>query len=204
MKIAIIGHGNVGGALAKKWKEAGHDVVVGARNPESDKLVKLKESLPDITIQTITEASKEAEVLLVATPPQIVLDLIKTIGDVSDKVIIDATNAIAKKPAPYPTAYHAFADLTDASVVKCFNTTGFENMENPNYGDIVLDMFSAGDNDHAKEVATQLAQDCGFEQCYDFGGSEKVELLEKFALSWINLAIMQGYGRGIGMKVLKR
>jgi hypothetical protein len=36
------------------------------------------------------------------------------------------------------------------------------------------------------------------------GGSEQVELLEKFALSWINLAIMQGHGRGIGFKVVRR
>ncbi len=40
-KIAIIGSGNVGGALAKKWLKAGHTVLVGARFPLSEKNVKL-------------------------------------------------------------------------------------------------------------------------------------------------------------------
>ncbi|MEL6987755.1 MAG: hypothetical protein AAGK97_07965 [Bacteroidota bacterium] len=65
-----------------------------------------------------------------------------------------------------------------------------------------LDMFMAGDNRIAKETAKMLAIDAGFENCYDFGGSDKVALLEKFALSWINLAIFQGMGRNIGFKIL--
>ncbi len=35
-------------------------------------------------------------------------------------------------------------------------------------------------------------------------GDDKVELLEKFALSWINLAIMQGHGRDITFKMIRR
>jgi hypothetical protein len=32
MKIAIIGGGNIGGTLGKKWAKAGHQVVFGVRN----------------------------------------------------------------------------------------------------------------------------------------------------------------------------
>jgi len=53
-------------------------------------------------------------------------------------------------------------------------------------------------------LALQLALDAGFGNCYDFGKADKVELLEKFALSWINLAIMQGYGRDIAFKLLRK
>lgn len=49
-----------------------------------------------------------------------------------------------------------------------------------------------------------LAKDAGFAECYDFGGRDKVELLEQFALAWINLAIFQGKGRNIGFKLLHR
>ena len=62
----------------------------------------------------------------------------------------------------------------------------------------------AGDSVKAKEVACQLALDCGFADCIDFGKADKVVLLEQFALSWINLAIMQGQGRGMAFKVLRR
>lgn len=33
MKLAIVGTGNVGSALARAFSRAGHDVVIGARDP---------------------------------------------------------------------------------------------------------------------------------------------------------------------------
>ncbi|MGH3405271.1 MAG: NAD(P)-binding domain-containing protein, partial [Streptosporangiaceae bacterium] len=32
MRIAVIGTGNVGGALGQRWRGAGHDVVYGGRS----------------------------------------------------------------------------------------------------------------------------------------------------------------------------
>jgi predicted dinucleotide-binding enzyme len=125
-------------------------------------------------------------------------------GDVSGKILIDATNAVRQKPAPYDTVYHALLDKTPAKVVKCFNSTGFENMQNPVYQGEKLDMFMAGDNETAKQMAQQLALDAGFGTCWDFGKGDKVSLLEQFALSWINLAIMQGHGRDIAFRVVRR
>ena len=65
-------------------------------------------------------------------------------------------------------------------------------------------MFMAGDSANAKVVAARLALDIGFASCMDFGKADKVELLEKFALAWINLAIMQGHGRNIAFKLVRR
>lgn len=204
MKIAIIGHGNVGGALAGQWLRAGHEVVIGARNPASEKLQDLLAKHPQLETRSIAQAAKDVEVLLVATPPNIALGLSEQLKNLSGKILIDATNAIRHKPNPFPTAFHAFASLTEAAVVKCFNTTGFENMANPNYKGQNLDLFMAGDSESAKSVARQLALDAGFAECYDFGKADRVELLEQFALAWINLAIFQGHGRKIGFKLLKR
>lgn len=203
MKIAIIGHGNVGGALAQNWASAGHEILVGVRKVQDVKAQALADH-QNISVHSILEAVTEVETILVATPPQAAVSLAESWGETSGKVIIDATNAFRTKPDPYPTAYHAFEALTPAKVVKCFNTTGFENMQNPKYGDVALDMYMAGDDSDAKAVARQLAQDAGFEECYDFGKADKVGLLEQFALSWINLAIMQGMGRDIGLKLVRR
>lgn len=93
---------------------------------------------------------------------------------------------------------------SDAEIVKCFNSTGFENMLNPVYHGEGIDMFMAGDSEKAKSVAKKLALDCGFGPCINFGKSDKVELLEKFALSWINLAIIQGHGRNLAFKIVNR
>jgi 8-hydroxy-5-deazaflavin:NADPH oxidoreductase len=143
--------------------------------------------------------------LILTTPAEAVLSLLPQLGVPDDRTLIDATNAIRQKPEPYPTAYHAIkAETGWKHLVKCFNTTGFENMLDPHYDGHKLDLFFAGDDPQAKQIARDLAADIGFGDCYDFGGSDKVELLEKWALCWINLAIFQGYGRNIGIKVMKR
>ena len=77
-------------------------------------------------------------------------------------------------------------------------------MKNPVYDGQGIDLFMAGDSAKAKAIAEQLAQDAGFANCYNFGGDDKAGLLEQFALSWINLAIMQGHGRNIAFKLIKR
>jgi predicted dinucleotide-binding enzyme len=204
MNIAIIGSGNVGGAMAQQWIKAGHNVLIGAQFPLSEKNISLATKIGEDRFAVVENAVRQCEVILIATPPEAILDILGKLGNVSGKVIIDATNVIMKSPEPYKTVYHALAEKTNAEIVKCFNTTGFENMLNPVYNNQGIDMFMAGDSGKAKDIAKQLALDCGFGSCIDFGKSDKVELLEKFALSWINLALIQGLGRDLAFKVIYR
>ncbi len=204
MNIAIIGAGNVGGALAAQWHKAGHQVIIGTRDSQSSKVQKVLEVAPGMAGTSIEEAVRQSDVVLISTPPTAIFDIITQMSDVTGKVIIDATNAVRQKPEPYATVYHALIDKTNAEVVKCFNSTGFENMQSPVYQDDGIDMFMAGDSVKAKDFAAQLAKDAGFSACWNFGGADKVALLEQFALSWINLAIMQGHGRDLAFKVIKR
>lgn|GEM_PF-3400556 len=126
-------------------------------------------------------------------------------GDLNGKTVIDTTNSIRARPEPHATGYHAIKAITGTtSVVKCFNSTGFENMRNPIYKGEGIDMFMAGNDAAAKQVATLLSADLGFGHCYDFGGDDRMELLEKLALSWINLAIKQGHGRDLAFRIVKR
>jgi predicted dinucleotide-binding enzyme len=205
MNIAIIGTGNVGGALTKAWSGAGHTIYLGVRDSQNFKGKELL-NLPNVTVHEIGEAVKLSDVILIATPPQATAGIVKAMGDVRGKIIIDAVNSVRAKPEGYNNTFEALTDLAKgAEIVKCFNSTGYENMTNPVYPhDIHIDMFMAGDSRSAKETARQLAKDAGFGECYDFGGGDKAALLEQFALAWINLAIMQGQGRGIAFKILKR
>ncbi len=203
MEIAIIGTGNVGGALATQWAGKGHNINLGVKDTRHFKGIDLLK-LGNVHAYPLAEAVEKSEVILIATPPVAIFDIIEDMGDVSGKVIIDATNSVMKSPEPYKTVYQCLSDRTKAEVVKCFNTTGFENMLNPVYEGRGIDMFMAGDSEKAKSVASRLAMDCGFGACIDFGKSDKVELLEKFALAWINLAIMQGQGRNIAFKLVRR
>ena len=206
MIIAVIGSGNVGGSLARKWIQAGHTVLIGARFPLSEKNIKLATQIGEDRFTSIEYAVKQAEVILLATPAMAAVEVAKSLGDTAGKVIIDSMNIVmGRGPLGYTNTTQAILDHTQTKdVVKCFNTTGFNNMLDPGYGNEQLDLFVAGDSEKGKQIAIQLAKDAGFAECYAVGGNDKFELMEQFAFFWINLAMFQGQGRDIGFKLLKR
>lgn len=205
MKIAVIGSGNVGGALAKKWAQAGHQIYLGVRNLEAFKGKELLEN-PSITAHSIVEAVSSAEVIFLATPAPMAVEVAQSLGNTDGKVIIDSMNIVmGRGPQGFTNTCDAIlANTSSRDVVKCFNTTGFNNMENPVYEGISIDAFVAGDSSLGKKIASQLAIDAGFAAYYDVGGNDRFTLMEQFAFFWINLAMMQGQGRNIGFKLLKR
>lgn len=205
MKIAIIGTGNVGGALATKWSHIGHEILLGVRDTDSFKGKALLGN-PNTKVLNVVEAVKNSEVILLSTPAVVAVDVVKSLGDTSGKIIIDAMNIVmGRGPQGYTNTSAAILDNTQTTdVVKCFNTTGFNNMINAHYGNAALDLFVAGDSARGKQVAGQLAKDAGFSECYDIGANDKFELMEQFAWFWINLAMFQGQGREIGFKLMKR
>ncbi|MCB9080623.1 MAG: NAD(P)-binding domain-containing protein [Lewinellaceae bacterium] len=205
MKIAIIGTGNVGGALATQWARAGHTIFLGTRDPLHFKGQDLLKN-SNTSANTITDAVAQSEVILLATPAPLAGEVAQSLGDTAGKIIIDAMNIVmGRGPQGFAnTADAILANTQSQDVVKCFNTTGFNNMLNPQYGDQQADMFMAGDSARGKAVARQLALDCGFAACYDMGGNDRFTLMEQWAFAWINLAMFQGQGREIAFKVLHR
>lgn len=205
MKIAIIGTGNVGGALATRWATQGHEIILGVRDVSNFKGKDLLNN-PNTSVSTITDAVSKSDVVLLATPAMMAIDVTQSLGNTTGKVIIDTMNIVmGRGPAGYSNTSEAIlANTQTKDVVKCFNTTGFNNMVNPNYNNVAIDAFVAGDSDKGKQIAIQLAKDAGFAECYYIGGNDKFELMEKFAFFWINLAMFQGQGREIAFKLLKR
>ena len=205
MKIAIIGTGNVGGALATKWAQARHEINLGVQDSDNFKGKQLLAN-SNTTAYSISEAVTVSEVILIATPATATIEVTKSLGDTTGKVIIDAMNIVmGSGPQGYTcTSQAILAHTQTEEVVKCFNTTGFNNMVNPKYDELFIDAFMAGDSIKGKEIAVQLAKEAGFAECYDVGGNDKFELMEQFAWFWINLAMFQGQGREIGFKLLKR
>jgi predicted dinucleotide-binding enzyme len=205
MEIAIIGTGNVGGALATKWALAGHSIHLGVKDINNFKGKELLKN-PNTSVHAIEEAVNLSEIILIAVPAPAAADVAKSLGDTSGKIIIDSMNIImGRGPAGFSNTSDAILANTDTrDVVKCFNTTGFNNMMNPKYGDTLIDLFVAGDSEKGKEIAMKLSIDAGFGNCYHVGGNDKFPLMEQFAWFWINLAMFQGQGREIGFKLLKR
>ena len=205
MKIAIIGTGNVGGALAAKWADKGHRIYLGVRNTAAFKGMNLLEK-PGVSAHPIADAVAQAEVVVLAVPAMATIETCAALGNTDGKIIIDTMNVVmGRGPQGFSNTSEAILAHTDSPhVVKCFNTTGFNNMLDPVYGQQALDAFMAGDSAKAKDAARTLALDAGFENCYDIGGNDRFSLMEQFAFFWINLAMFQGQGRDIGFKLLRR
>lgn len=204
MKIAIIGAGNVGSALGQGFLRAGHSVTYGVRDPAQFKGKEAAEAA-GIPALPIADAVAPADVVVLSTPGHMAVEVAHSLGDVKGKIIIDTMNAIGKRPEGFSnTTAAVLAHCNTTDVVKCFNTTGAENMRNPVYEGQPIDMFMAGPSRLAKDVAANLAREIGFGETYDFGGEDRLDLIEQMALCWINLAMFQGHGRHLAFKVLKR
>ena len=178
MKIAIIGTGNVGGALATKWAKKGHEIYLGVRDVNNFKGKELLAN-PNNQVLTIENAVATSEIILISTPATSAIDVAKSLGNTSGKIIIDTMNIVmGRGPEGYKNTTAAILDNTETNDV--------------------------GDSVKGKEIAIKLAKDAGFAECYNIGGNDKFELMEQFAWFWINLAMFQGQGRDIAFKLLKR
>jgi 8-hydroxy-5-deazaflavin:NADPH oxidoreductase len=209
MKIAVIGTGHVGGALGTGWARAGHEVTFGARDASSKDAEQLiSQSAGKAKIASVADAIARAEVVALAIPWAAVPDALGTIAPaLSGKILIDCTNPTAGFPGLDHSGGSGGEQVArlapNAKVVKAFNTTGFENMQNPKYAEGAVTMFYAGDDADAKKVVHSLAKDLGFDPV-DAGGLPKTQALEMIASFWGNLAYGQKLGRGIAFRLIRR
>jgi 8-hydroxy-5-deazaflavin:NADPH oxidoreductase len=209
MRIAVMGTGHVGGALGIGWARAGHEVIFGTRDPKgADSQELLSRAAGKARLASIGDSVVAAEITALALPWGAVAETLQVIGpSLSGRVLIDCTNPTRGWPAvdhSHGSGGEQVARLAPgAKVVKSFNTTGFENMENPKYGDGAVTMFYAGEDIEPKKVVHSLVKDLGFDPV-DAGGIQQAHALEILASFWGTLAYAQKLGRGIGFRLMRR
>jgi predicted dinucleotide-binding enzyme len=198
MRIAIIGAGNVGGALGKGWARAGHKILYGVPDPDDPKHVAAARGA-GAEIGPVGKAAAGADVVVLAVQWSVLADAVAACGDLSGRVVIDVTNPIRYTDHGMElgigfdiSAGEQVAGLAPgARVVKTLNQAGF---------DVLLDatgypappvQFVAADDEEGKQLASRLVRDLGFEPV-DGGGLKTARLLEPMAMLWID----QVYGRG--------
>jgi len=213
MKLAIIGAGSVGGTLGTAWaQKAGHEIFFGVRNPQSEKVQALVRSLGGkARAGTAAEAAASADVIVLATPWNGAEAAIRSLGDVSGKIILDATNPLAMGPDGLGLEIGHDTSAGEkvqgwakgASVFKTLNTTGYGNMADPVVRGVKSVMFVAGDDAAAKPKVIALLAALGFE-VIDAGPLRNARLLEAHAMLWIELALKRGLGRDFAFAILRR
>jgi predicted dinucleotide-binding enzyme len=196
VRIGILGSGLMGGKLGTLFARAGHEVVFSYARSR-DKLEGLaRDAGARARTGTPREAAAHAEAVLLAVHWSRVDDVLKQAGDLSGKVVVSCSLPMNDGDSALAIAHTSSGaealtkKLPKARVVSAFNTVPSE---------VLFDVFESkdegkrpslvvcGDDEHAKEIASGLARDVGFEPI-DAGPLRIARYTEPFALLVAQLA----------------
>src|SRR4051794_11421388 len=93
MNIGIVGSGNVGATLGRRFAQLGHSVAFGTRRPESPEMTELAR-IPNARVTSQSDAAQSADAIVLATPWPATADILRSLGDLTGKIILDCTNPL--------------------------------------------------------------------------------------------------------------
>lgn len=209
LNIAILGAGNVGGALGRIWSSR-HEVVFGVPNPDSDSVRKaLAQMSGRGRAASNAEAASSAGIVVLSVPWPAAEQAIRSAGNLSGKIVIDCTNPLAADLSGLVVGLNSSAGemvakwAAGAKVVKAFNTIGAADFGNARFGAQRADGFYCGDDPASKATVAKLIDEAGLDPV-DVGPLRQARLLEPMAMLWIDLAVNQRQGVNHAFKLLRR
>lgn len=192
--IAVIGTGNVGSALGPEFAAQGHNIVYGSREP-------MREDVQAIVAATggnamakpPAEAVVGADIVVLAVPGTSAVEILRSLGDLSGKIIIDPTNVVSRDGGRMAhgiegkgsNAALIQAAAPGAFVVKAFNTLNNQQMIDPDSAGGPITIMLAGDHAEAKTTVAGLVRGMGLD-AVDVGGLEYAHVLEEMLVMWAN------------------
>ena len=200
--VAVLGAGNIGGTLGKKWSAAGHQVHFGVSDPLGKNARALRTELGErAAIGDIGDALQgDPAVVLISIPGGIVEQTAQTYGaQLNGRILIDAANRMGEDSRH--SLAHFQQHAPQALVYRAFNSLGWENFAEPDFAGIQADLFYCGPDGEARAKVEQLISDVGLRPVY-LGGNEQMGLLDSIASLWFALALGQKKGRHLAFKVL--
>ena len=190
--IAVIGTGEVGGALGPEFAAQGHTIVYGSRDPQRGEVKELVEKTGDLASATTpAEAAAKADIVVLAVPGLMVEEITKSLGDLSGKIIIDPTNPLERRMNRLEHAVDTSnAEIIQAAapgayVVKAFNTLNWKTMVDPSSAGGPVSIPLVGDNGRAKKIVAELVAGMGLEPI-DVGPLRDARWVEGMLILWIN------------------
>jgi predicted dinucleotide-binding enzyme len=191
--IAIVGTGNVAEALGPRFAELGHTIIYGSREPNrADVQALVQRTGHGAQALAPAVAAAAADAIVLAIPWDAAEAVVKSLGNVSGKVIIDPTNP--RHIAEDGLRDYAFDGSNAeriqqwapaAHVVKAFNTMTAGLMTNPASAGGPVTVALAGDDSTAKAFVAELAQGIGFDTM-DFGPVRYAHVIEGMFYVWGN------------------
>ena len=210
MRIAILGSGNMGGALGRSFAAAGHGVAFSYSRDRA-KLERLARAsgARARAASSPADAVRDADVVLLAVHWSRVPQVLRAAGSLRGKVVIDCTNPMNAADDALAVGHRTSGGeivarrARGARVVKAFNTVPAELLR---AGAGVLaeppEVCYCGDDPRAKRVAARLIRDIGF-MPVDCGPLAVARYLEPFALLVAELAYNHRGRPEVGVRFLR-
>ena len=191
VKITIIGTGSIGSPLGRALSSAGHQVTYGSRHANED----MKDGTA-ADVVPVARALVDPDVVILALPGAAVADLTaEHAGSLRGRLVIDATNQMGADVA------NARALLPESiRYARAFNTLGGENMADPVFGDGPADMFFSAPADDRSTIESVI-EGVGLRPIYV--GEDQELLIDALFQLWIALAMKQGRGRRLALRLLE-
>lgn len=198
MNVTIIGTGNMGRGIAKRFLAGGHEVTLLDHDG-----VKSEALAGELGGSAGTVGDPIAgDVVVLAVPYEAVAPLVRQYGEaLSGKVVVDITNPVNQEtfdglvtPSDSSAAEEIEKTAPEgARIVKAFNTTFAGTLVEGEVAGQPLDVYVAGDDAEAKEMVSQLARDGGL-VALDAGPLRRARQLE--GLGFLGMTLQQPLGLG--------
>jgi len=201
MKIAVLGTGMVGDALATKLVQSGHQVMMGSRTADSKPAQDWKNSAgKDAQIGIFADAAEFGEMIISCTNGANSVAALRQAGEANlrGKIVIDVSNPLDMSQKP-PTLTFCNTDslgeriqreFPESLVVKALNTVNCDVMVNPSVVPGDHNLFICGNNLAAKTKVAQFISD-NFawkrDNIVDLGDISNSRGTEMFLALWIRL-----------------
>jgi NADPH-dependent F420 reductase len=188
MRVAVIGAGAMGSALARRLAAAGHSVVIGSR--DGDRARTVAAELGATPAESCEDAAAQAEVVVLTVPWRAVRNLVPSLP-LDGKILVDATNpylddtfdggdAMWSTREEFPTGGSGAATIQalapGARVVKAWNHV-WARAADRGLGEARPAVFLCGDDPDARAVVADLARETGYDP-HDAGGLDQARWLE--------------------------
>ncbi len=225
MKIAVLGTGAVGRALAAGLATLGHTVTVGTRDPQATVARTEPDGMgnppfaswhrdhPEVALARFAEAASGADLVVNASSGTVSLEVLGLAGaeNLAGKPLLDVSNPLDFSAGFPPTLFVKDTDslgeqiqraFPGARVVKSLNTLTAALMVEPTTLDDTGSVFVSGDDADAKAVVITLLQGFGHEDVIDLGGIETARGPEMMLPLWLRLMGILGTA-GFTFKIVR-
>ena len=198
--IAMIGTGEVANAIGPLFAAQGHTIVYGSRSPDRDDVRALVARTGNgATATAPADAAARADIVVIAVPWDAVETVVRSLGDLSGKIVLDPTNpriigddGLRNWAVDSSNAEIIQGLAPGARVVKALNTMNWRTMVDPAATGGPVSVPIVGDDDAAKAKVAALVESLDLEPI-DLGPLRYARMVEGMYLLWGNANTL---GRG--------